>query len=279
MKKVLITGANSGFGYYMVLEFARNGHYVFATTRDLKEDGVIQISKIVEQENLNVNWIRLDVTKEDDIKDAFVTIKSLGLLDVLVNNAGYGVIGPLESYNSIDVRDQLDTNFFGAIDMIYTFLPLLKKSTAATIINISSIAGLISAPAYGVYSASKWALEAFTEALRYELHKTNIKVALIEPGGFDTEFSANATGLGMPGGDNKFNWFETLKERRNKIVGKAFKNIRNPRRVSKLTYKIAESRNPKIRNVIGVDAKIFYFLRRLLPARIWEMSVRKIVSG
>lgn len=277
MKSVLVTGANSGFGFHIALHFARHGYTVFATTRAVTHDGVAQLTEIARKEQLSLTWIELDVTSQEQVDRARDIIAPIGSLDVLVNNAGFGIIGPMEAYSVDHLKTQYETNVFGAARMMYAFLPLLEKSKKATVINISSIAGLIAAPAYSIYSSSKWALEAFTEVLRYELKNTSVRVALVEPGGFDTDFGINAIGLGkaMP---KDVPWFSRVKKRREKLIGNYFRKFRNPEKVSRLVYRIAESMHPKLRNVVGFDANAMYFFRKLLPARVWEWIVTRMVG-
>ena len=270
-KSVLITGANSGFGYLMALKFAREGWKVYATTRDLEKDGAKSMNEIAGKEGLDVTWLVLDVTDGEAIKRA---VREVPSLDVLVNNAGYGVLGPVETYTTEDFRKQLDANFFGVVEMTYQFLPLLKESRYGRIINISSIAGLIAAPAYALYSSSKHALEAYTEVLRYAL-SGRVKVSLIEPGGFDTKFSENAKGLGVDADDDS--WFGRVKRFRNSSFlsssNSFIKRARNPQIVADAVFKVANQRNPRLRNIIGVGTPLTAFFRRILPGPVWEWIV------
>jgi NAD(P)-dependent dehydrogenase (short-subunit alcohol dehydrogenase family) len=281
MKTVLVTGANSGFGYLIALKFARNGWQVFATTRDLEKDGVKDMDRVAKEENLKVSWLVVDVTDKETIKRAAEKVKeSAGGLDVLVNNAGFGIIGPIESYTTDDFRKQFETNLFGVVETTYAFLPLLKKSSEGKIINISSIAGLTAAPAYGLYGSSKHALEIYTETLRYELSDTNVRVALIEPGGFETNFGKNAAGL--QAGSKVDNWFEKAKKiRESTLIGGKdglLARSRNPQRVADRVFSVANKRNPKLRNVLGSGAPIMAVLRRILPDFIWEFVIVSIMK-
>jgi NAD(P)-dependent dehydrogenase (short-subunit alcohol dehydrogenase family) len=281
MKTVLVTGANSGFGYLIALKFARNGWQVFATTRDLEKGGVKDMDRVAQEENLKVSWLVLDVTDKEAVKSAAEKVKeSAGGLDVLVNNAGFGIIGPIESYTTDDFRKQFDTNFFGVIETTNAFLSLLKKSGEGKIINISSIAGLTAAPAYGLYGSSKHALEIYTETLRYELSDTNVRVALIEPGGFETNFGKNAAGLQV--GSKADNWFERAKKIRESALiggkGGLLARSRNPQRVADRVFSVANKRNPKLRNVLGSGAPIMAALRRILPDFVWEFVIVSIMK-
>jgi len=270
---ILVTGANSGFGKLIALTFARQGYRVFATTLHKDSDSVKEISELSTRENLAIEWLVLDVTQQNDIAAAVKRIAPHGL-DILINNAGFGILGPIEAYTVQDVQRQFDTNFFGTVRMIYAFLPLLKKSESPKIINISSIAGVLVAPAYGLYASSKHALEVFTEVLRLELFDTNISVSLVEPGGFDTNFTANAQGLSdksttveMP------KWYAHALAFRNKRVGTENNIInkkRDPQLVADLVLRIARAKKPRLRHFIGGGTLFGYWLRRFLPDAVWE---------
>lgn len=134
-KSVLITGCSSGFGYLSALKFARNGFKVYASARNLEKDGIKKLKKIILKENLQIEILKLDVTSQQDIDNATKQIENL---NVLINNAGYGLVGSVDSFSQKEVRNQMETNFFGAFAMIKSFLPLLKKSKNAKIINLSS---------------------------------------------------------------------------------------------------------------------------------------------
>lgn len=272
---VLVTGANSGFGKLIALTFARNGYHVYATSRGNRPEQIDAISKIARQERLSLEWLTLDITNPDQISAALQRVSQRGI-DVLINNAGFGILGPIESYTTIDVQKQLDTNFLGTVRMIYAFLPLLKQSGHGRIINMSSIAGVIVAPAYGLYAASKHAVEVFSEALRYELFDTNVSVSLVEPGGFDTNFSANAKSLATDEAAKKTTWYARAIEVRNKHIG-AENNIinkkRDPQLVADFVLKIAQAHKPKLHNFIGPGTHLGYLARRFLPNTLWEWAM------
>jgi short-subunit dehydrogenase len=284
MKTVLITGASSGFGALMTLKFAREGYYVYATARDLSKEEVKRISDISTKEGLEVEWIKLDVNRQEDVDSAVKrVIENSGGLDVLINNAGFGILGPIQSYTIDDFQKQFDTNFFGVIRMNYAFLPTLIKSESGRIINISSIGGLIVAPAYGLYSSSKFALEAYTEALRYELFQTNVKVSLVEPGGFDTYFSVNAKGLTTGLDDEKSydKWYRQARDFRNRFVGKYGETKsrgRNPQIVADRVFRISQMKNPRLHNLVGTGTPYTAFIRKIIPSSWWEFVAITILK-
>lgn len=269
----MVTGATSGFGKLIALTFARNGYCVYATTRENSPEKIGATEELAKKENLSLKWIELDVTKPETIARAEQVIRKNGGLDILVNNAGFGVLGAIETYTADDVQKQLDTNFLGAVRMTYAFLPLLKQSDHGRIIIMSSIAGVLVAPAYGLYSASKHALEAFHEALRYELFASNVSVSLVEPGGFDTSFSVNARGLSPEENSKHPTWYKNAIAFRNKRIGTENNIIskrRDPQVVANLVFTIAQTRKPKLRNFVGTGAFTGYLFRRFFPNVVWE---------
>lgn len=269
MKSVLITGANSGFGYLATLKFARNGYKVYATARDLSKEGVVEINEIAKKENLDIKWLVLDVTNDKQIEEAFKEIDSL---DILVNNAGYGMVGFVESFSSNDLITQIDTNLVGIHRMFKNALPLLKQSKGR-IINVASIAGKVTYPRYGIYSASKFAVEGYTEALRMEMNMLGIQVALIEPGTFSTGFSKrivkgkeieNKYDDGDPNND--------LPPAIQNMLG-IFRKTANPQKVADRIFRISQMKRMPFHNYVGRDAKIIMFFRKLLPERFWDRLV------
>ncbi|NMH87687.1 SDR family oxidoreductase [Flavivirga algicola] len=190
MKKAIITGSSSGFGYLSTLTLARNGYKVWATMRDSNgknSNKKKEFEELAIKENLSITVAELDITNDVSVKELSERIiKEEGNLDILINNAGIMYVGITEAYSLEQVQEQFDTNFFGVIRTSKTFLPLLKKSKDATIINISSLAGRLVFPYFGVYCASKFALEAYSEALSYELKPLGVDVSIIEPGPFPT---------------------------------------------------------------------------------------------
>lgn len=182
MKKViLITGCSSGIGFYLARELSKD-NLVVATSR-----------KDIPLLNKNIIKMRLDVTKSPQIKKCFKEIiKKTGQIDVIINNAGYGLIGPLENISLKDAKNQFDTNFFGPLRVIKQAIPLFKKQKFGTIINVSSIAGIIGSRNMSLYCSSKFALEGLSESLYEELKPFNIKVKLIEFGYVkETSFGKN----------------------------------------------------------------------------------------
>ncbi|GAA3612562.1 SDR family oxidoreductase [Flavivirga amylovorans] len=187
MKTVLITGSSNGLGYLSALTLARKGYNVWATMRDINGKNKVkkeELENIASKENITITVAELDVTSDKSTNDLIdrILIEEESGLDVLVNNAGVMYVGITEAYSLKQTQEQFDTNFFGVIRTSKAFLPLLKKSSDGLIINISSLAGRLVFPYFGIYCASKFALEAYSQALKYELKPLGVDVSVIEPG-------------------------------------------------------------------------------------------------
>ncbi|MDC0168163.1 SDR family oxidoreductase [Candidatus Nitrosopelagicus sp.] len=188
MEKVaLVTGSSSGIGYETSLALAREGYFTYATMRDLKKEAVIK--KIAEEENLPLKVIELDVDNDDSVQNAVKTIiEEKQRIDVLVNNAGWGIWGTAEDVSMKEFREQFETNFFSVVRMIQKVAPVMRKQGMGNIVNISSIAGRIGFPVSTAYISSKFAIEGLSESLRYELGPFGVNVIIIEPGVIKTNF-------------------------------------------------------------------------------------------
>ncbi|MDQ3279096.1 MAG: SDR family oxidoreductase [Bacteroidota bacterium] len=187
-KTWFITGASSGFGRELVQAVLSKGDKVAATFRKAE-----QASTFTQQHGDNGQGILLDVTNEEQIQNGIQkAFNKFGRIDVLVNNAGYGTIGAIEEFSLEEIRAQMETNFFGAIAVTKVCLPMLRQQGGGHIVQISSQAGFRAAPGFGVYNASKFALEGFSEALAQEVAPFGIRVTIVEPGPFRTEFLAGS---------------------------------------------------------------------------------------
>lgn len=185
----LITGVSGGLGRALALEAARNGDIVFGTLR--KADQIDEFNDLVHGKTFG---IELDVNKHDQIGPVLThIIDQFGKIDFLVNNAGYGLFGAAEEVSMAEARAQMETNFFSALAMTQAVLPIMRNQRAGHILQVSSIAGISSNPGLGIYNASKFALEGFTEALALETKNLNIKVTLIEPGPFRTDWAGSSS--------------------------------------------------------------------------------------
>lgn len=283
-KVVLITGCSSGIGFETVRYFAKNGWHVYAGVRDSESEGV----HVLKELGLSIQIVSLDVTGQEQIKTVVETIISeTGQIDVLVNNAGVGYIGPVEMFSIEEVKAQYDVNLFGYLRMIKAVAPHMRQRGSGHIINIGSINGLVSLPLYGLYSSTKFALETLTTALRFELAPFNIKVAIVDPGVFKTKFPHNRVIPRLAQDENSP--YKTLIQEfmqkfdfsKRDLAGNSFrdrilKKMTDPRRVARKIYQLATHPNPKLRNVIGIDARMLLFLNKIVPRGIWNKVLRTI---
>ena len=191
MKNVIITGSSSGFGYLTSLLLARKGYKVWATMRNTESKNASkkeELLAVAQRENLSISVIELDVTKDASVTKAIQTIVDEdNRIDYLVNNAGYMFVGITEAYSIEQAKAQFETNFFGILRTVKAVAPLMRKQKEGVIINVTSIAGRLTFPYFGIYCASKHAVEAYSQALRYELAPWGIEVSLVEPGPFGTD--------------------------------------------------------------------------------------------
>jgi len=260
VKVILITGISSGFGRETAKLLADEGHSVYGTVRrDADKSG-------------RVNILKMDLTDNESIKKAIKTIiEKEGRIDVLINNAGMHTGGPVETTPEENIRLQMDTNFIGMVNLTNFVLPVMRKQGGGMIINISSIGGLMGLPFQAFYSASKFAIEGFSEALRMEVRKFNIKVVVINPGDFHTSNSANRRNYLGPGGP-----YQEQFERSLAIIEKDESNGWSPEILAGKISRIIKTRNPRQRYIIAsLEQKLAVVLKRILPGR-WFM---KILAG
>ena len=189
-KNVLITGASSGIGRATALYLARRGHLVIATSRSLgRLDG---LRSEASEDGLPITAVELDINSDQAVDEVLPRLKDdHGAVDVLVNNAGYGLWGPVESLSIAQVKDQFEANLFGAVRLIKAVLPAMVGRQAGTIINVGSVLGRMGTPFNGAYVATKFALEGLSESLRAELWPLGVRVVVVEPGAYRTDFSTN----------------------------------------------------------------------------------------
>ena len=191
MKKILITGCSSGFGYDSAKYLAEKGHHVYASMRNTKGKNLEAANKLgafASEMNVKLEVIDLDVLSDDSVNSA---VSKIDTIDVLINNAGVGFGGPMEAFSSDAFLSQLDLNIVGTLRTSKAVLPGMRANKSGLIIQVSSTAGRAAFPGFGVYNASKWGLEGMSEALRYELGPLGIDVVLVEPGPFATDFFNN----------------------------------------------------------------------------------------
>jgi NAD(P)-dependent dehydrogenase (short-subunit alcohol dehydrogenase family) len=276
-KIALITGSSSGFGLLTTVELAKRGYKVVATMRDTTRRARLDEALGAAGLKDSVDIRRLDITDQGTL---FATIEQIiqyhRRVDVLVNNAGFALAGFAEDMRYAEIRQQFETNFFGHIAVTKSILPVMRAQGSGHIIMVSSIAGLVGSPVVSSYSASKFALEGWSEALRIETHSLGIRVVLVEPGAFATDIWDRNVKVGAfaldpksPNHERGGRYSEFVKTK----VSKA-----DPKIVSTLIADIADDPNPRLRYVVGRDAKMQLWLKRLLPWKRYEKVVAKAVK-
>jgi short-subunit dehydrogenase len=186
----LVTGSSTGIGFETSLLLARNGFYTYATMRDTRKSD--NIEKIAHKENLPLKVLSMDVDNDDSVRNAiYKIIDEKKKIDILINNAGYGLFGALEEISIDEAKKQFETNLFGAMRTIKETLPTMRKQKNGLIINVTSLAGVVGIPAECIYVSTKFALEGLSESISYELKPYRIKVIIIEPGVINTNFVPN----------------------------------------------------------------------------------------
>jgi NAD(P)-dependent dehydrogenase (short-subunit alcohol dehydrogenase family) len=277
-KLAVITGSSSGIGLLTAIEFAQHGYQVVATMRDLARSDRLESAAAEAAVSDRLELRRLDITHFDTLVPTVESIvRDHGRIDVLVNNAGFSVAGFGEDLSLDDYRHQFETNFFATVAMSKAVLPVMRRQRAGHIIQVASVAGRVGTPLLSAYCSSKHALEGFSESLRIETHSLGIRVVLVEPGAFDTDiWTRNVTiGAGAldPDSPNK-----DRSQRFTEFVKGNSKNRRDAREVARLILGIANDPNPKLRYLIGTDARMQVWLKRLMPWRRYERMVAKFVK-
>jgi NAD(P)-dependent dehydrogenase (short-subunit alcohol dehydrogenase family) len=264
---VLITGSSSGIGKATARLLADNGYIIYGTSRRIPMNTIREDSK-------NVFMINMDVTEEESVNSAINAIlKKEGRLDVLVNNAGISIQGPLEELSMDEIKQVFETNYFGALRTCRIVLPIMRKQASGCIINISSLAGQIGIPFDGGYGSSKFALEGMTEALSMEAKPFGIKVVIVEPGDVDTGMSARSTKARNTGCTSAYdvslaNAVRATKANERKGV--------QPEKVARTIASILKKRNPRMRYISGSSMDVMSIIaKRIIPSRIFENIVMK----
>ena len=258
-KVAVVTGSSTGIGFETALLLARSGFNTYASMRDLKKSK--NIAEIAKKENLPLTVVQLDVKDDTSVKDAISKIIAESKrIDVLVNNAGYGLFSPLEDVTLDQVKEQFETNFFGAIRVMHEVIPTMRRQRNGTIINVSSLVGRIGLPVSSAYVATKFALEGLSESMRYELNEFDINIILIEPGVIKTNFIEN-----LKTADTTLKSESPcagLVDRISKEFGKMMDNSSSPKLVAEAILHAITSKEPKIRYVVGDDAESMMKIRK-----------------
>ncbi len=266
-KVAIVTGSSSGIGFETSLMLAKNGFNVYATMRDLSKSD--KIRQIANSQKLPIEVGQLDVTKESSVENAISAIvEEEGQIDVLVNNAGYGLMGPAEELTIDELKEQFETNVFGVLRTTKKVLPVMRRNQHGIIINMSSIVGKVGIPAMSGYVSSKFALEGLMESMRYEVEPFGIKVVLVEPGVIKTNFlnssvfAKNALEQTSP--------YITLIQKVGEDFGSKFENGASPIEVANVILQAVTSTKPEIRYSVGSDAGFLLDARKKMSDTDFE---------
>jgi NAD(P)-dependent dehydrogenase (short-subunit alcohol dehydrogenase family) len=275
-KVALITGSSSGFGLLTSIELAKAGFRVVATMRDLSRRDRLDQAAVAAGVAGQLDIRALDVTDFDALP-AFVdaVVRDCGRLDVLVNNAGFAVAGFAEDIRLEELRRQFDTNFFGAIAMTKAVLPIMRRQHSGHIIMVSSIGGLLGSVSVSSYSASKHALEGWSESLRLEVNALGIKVVLVEPGAYLTDIWTRGAVMGEKATQETSPNIQRILRMRDRIQALP---KRDPIEVARRIASIAQDPNPKLRYLVGRDAKIQLAMKRILPWKRFEKVIANFLK-
>jgi short-subunit dehydrogenase len=270
-KIILITGATAGIGRMTALHLAKEGHHVIASGRKAAE-----LDKLAAEAEGKLDTLQLDVTSLPSIEAAVKEVDRLTDghgLDVLVNNAGFGVLGPSSEISDAEMRRQYETNVFGLMNVTRAFLPKMLERRAGRVINVSSVGGRITLPYFGVYNSTKYAVESLSDALRYELRPFGIDVSLIEPGIIRTNFEATAVGnLKM----FEHGAYKAALGKYEQMSKRADKFASNPIVIAKAISRAVRAGRPAARYIAPRSNHMIVWFRAMLPTRVWDWAMRKV---
>lgn len=265
--RILVTGASSGIGYSVASELARMGHTVFAGAR--------RVALMEPLKELGVTPVALDVTDEASV-DACLSV--VGPVDVLVNNAGFGYFGAIENVPMEEARRQMEVNLFGLALLCRKVLPGMRERGFGRIVNVSSVAGKACMYFGGWYNVSKYAVEAFSDALRMEVRPFGVDVVLIEPGGIKTDWGIIAarhlkeSSEGTDYADDALTMASTMHK------GYSLDVLAKPAAVTRAIVRAVGARRPRVRYRVGSGARSIVFWHTVLPARWWDALMRVMAS-
>jgi NAD(P)-dependent dehydrogenase (short-subunit alcohol dehydrogenase family) len=269
-KTIFITGASTGIGKATVLLFAKNSWNVIATMRhpETVKEEFASFS--------NVHLLALDVTDSASItkavQQAFTMFETI---DVLFNNAGYGLVGPFEAMSEEQVRKQIETNLLGTMNVIRTVIPYFREKRQGMIITTTSMGGLLTFPLYSVYHATKWGLEGFLESLQYELRPFNIQIKNIEPGSIRTDFYKRSMEYAKSSHTKDYDaYFETVNKNMLAVNTKA----PGPDVVAEKVFEAANDSSYRLRYPAGGNGPMLLLLRRITPFRIFRFLMSRVLE-
>lgn len=271
MSRILITGSNSGFGELAALGLARRGHDVVATMRNLTKGE--RLRSTADAEGLPIEIRQLDVVDLDSVRSA---VGDPGALDAIVNNAGFEVMGALELVDDELWTRQLDTNVLGPMRLVRAVLPAWRSRGSGTIVNVSSVAGIVGSPFGGAYAASKHALEAVSEALHFELATYGIRVRLIEPGRFDTDFHGNIVTVEGWEQSDYFDYANRFRDAQGVLSGDG--PPPDPQDVADAIAAAITDPEAPFRQFVGNDAQLIHSVKSSMSFEEFEAAMRATLN-
>jgi NAD(P)-dependent dehydrogenase (short-subunit alcohol dehydrogenase family) len=268
-KTILVTGASTGIGQCCAEHLSVRGYRVFGTSRRASE----QPGQVVR----GVEMIQMDVDDDQSVaRGVRMVVDRAGRMDAVINNAGWGLMGAVEDTTIEEAKAQLETNFFGVLRVCREILPVMRRQGGGHVINISSLGGVVGLPFSALYSASKFAVEGLSEAVRLETARFGIRVVLIEPGDFRTNFTAMRRMTRASASDSAY------REAVARALAAQEKEERNgpgPESIARLVEKVLKSAHPRLRYTVGMASqRIVVPCKRFLPQRLFEWIFRRAMG-
>jgi NAD(P)-dependent dehydrogenase (short-subunit alcohol dehydrogenase family) len=277
-KVAVVTGSSTGIGLETSLELAKNGFYTYATVRNL-DDKSSNITEKARNENLPLQAIPLDVNNEKSVIEGINRIfEEKGRIDVVVNNAGYDLMGPLEEISMDELKAQFETNFFGATRVMQVVIPIMRKQRSGRIVNITSMGGRIAVPFHSGYHGSKFALEGLSESIQYELEPFGIKIILVEPGAVGSNFWKNMKMASKTSSLVTNSHYRQMANNMSEAQKQMAQNAMHPSEVAKVILQAVTSDNPDFRYVVGKDAAMTLESRRNMSDREFQNLIKKQIN-
>lgn len=265
-KTIFITGASTGLGKATAKLFQSKGWNVIATMRNPEKE--TELSQLE-----NVTLLPLDVTNLDQIQGTVQKAIELNTIDVVFNNAGYGLIGPLESLTDDQIVKQLNTNLLGVIRVTKVFIPYFRERKRGLFISTTSIGGLVAFPLSSTYHATKWALEGWSESMAFELNTFGVNIKTVSPGGINTEFMGRSLDMGSHPS------YESMTKTMLSNTGLMMQTASSPEQIAEVVYEAATDGKIKLRYVAGEDAKAIYEQRLALGDEAFRLQFGKQFLG
>jgi len=271
----IVTGSSSGIGFEISLMLARNGLTTYATMRDLHKSSMLK--SIADKEKLPLRCVQLDVTDDMSVKQAIETIVNESHnIDILINNAGYGLSGALEDLLIDEIKLQFDTNFFGLIRATQAVLPIMRNHGSGIIVNISSGLGRFGIATSSAYASSKFAVEGLTESMSYELESFGIKTILVEPGIIKTNFIKAAV-LAQKSKDPNSPYFQFMNNM-DEGMKKLIENSESPEYVARVVLDAINDSNPKLRYLAGKDVEQIMEIKNKMSDEDFHNMIKNMSS-